>query len=221
MKYIVTLFLIIVLLLTLSSCSLWYDHENNAVGFFNVGYSESLNDAFIGAYNWDGTDEGMNITIPKYYNNIKIKELGGYCGRGVPTPFEILPAEEARNILCPNATEWSRVAHTATIVASSVQYLNFTVNISKYIQEIENLDAGGIIVAEYVENGETKYNVYVLTCYITCDEDNKTFYAKDGKLYLRDGDVLVEDIIYEDFDLEAHNEKYKDETAWWYPFARK
>ena len=219
MKHILTLLLTVTLLVTLTGCSLLYDHEYCAVDSFNVGYSKALSDAFVGTYNWDGTDEGMNITIPEYYNDIKIKGLGGYFGRGVPTPFNIVPDEEARNILCPSATGWSYVNKTTNIDANTVQYLKFTLNISKYIEKIENLNAGEIIVAEYVEKEETKYNVYVLTCYVTCDENNKTFYAKDGRLYFRKNDAIVEGIIYEDFDLEAHNEKYQNEATHRYPFA--
>ena len=160
----------------------------------------------------------MIITIPEHYNDSKIKGLGGYCGRGVPTPFKIILTEEAEKILCQNATGWSYMIHTADIVADTVKYLKFTVNISKHIKEIENLCAGGIIVAEYTEKDETKCNVYVLTCYVTCHDDNKTFYAKEGKLYFRENDVLVEDFVYEDFDLELYNEKHKYETPWWFPF---
>ena len=69
---------------------------------------------------------------------------------------------------------------------------------------------GGIIVAEYEEDEEKKYNVYVLTCYVTCDENNKIFYSKDGKLYFKKDDVLVEDIIYTDFDLDKYNEAHSD-----------
>ena len=219
MKKLVVVILSILLIFSLCGCSLLYDHKYYAVDSFNVGYSDFLNEAFLGDYNWDGTEEGMNITIPEYYNNIKIKGLGGYHGRGVPTSFEIVPNEEARNILCPNATRWSYVSDTESMDIGTVQYLKFTLNISKYIKEIECLNAGGIIAAKYVENEETKYNIYVLTCYVTCNEDNKTFYAKDGKLYFRDGDVLVEDIVYEDFDLEVHNDRLKDGETWFYPFA--
>ncbi len=219
MKYISTAILIVALLLASTSCSLLYGHEINAIGAFDVGYSKTLKDAFLGRYNWDDIESGMNIEIPEYYNNIKITGLGGYFGRGVPTAFEIVPTEKVRSTLCPNANNWSYANNTAGIDADNVQYLKFTLHISKYIEELVMPYAGGIIVAECVENEEIKYNVYVLTCYVTCDEDNETFYAKDGKLYFRENDVLVEDITYEDFDLDAHNEKYKDGITWFNSIA--
>ena len=73
---------------------------------------------------------------------------------------------------------------------------------------------GGIVLAKYEENGETIYNVYILTCYVTCDENNKTFYAKEGKLYFKQTDKLVDGIIYEDFNIEDHNKGYKDQPRW-------
>ena len=218
MKKLILITLLILMISFFCGCSLLYDYEIYAAGSFDVGYSKSLKNAYLGLYRWDGTDDGMCIMVPEYYNNIQIKGLGGYYGRGVPTSFGIAPTEEAKNMLCPNATQWAYATHTPHIVANSVQYLRFTVNISKYIQEIENVSVGGIIVAEYADKDETKYNIYILTCYVTCDEDNKTFYAKDGKLYFRKNNALVEGFIYDDFDLEQHNETYKDKTPWLYPF---
>ena len=203
MKRIFGLLLLVTIISSFCGCSLLYDYESYAVGLFDVGYSSALNNAFLGTYNWDGTEENMNVVIPESYNGIKITELGGYFGRGVPSPFTISPTEDALNVLCENATEWQYVSDTANIDNYNVQYLRFKLNVSKYISEVENFYSGDIIVAKYTENGEVKYNAYVLTCYVTCDADNEKFYSKDGKLYLKETDTLVENIIYEDFDIEA------------------
>lgn len=213
MKKLSLLLLISVLLFSMCSCSLWYDHENNAIGCFDVGYAEFTKDAFVASYNWDGSNEGMNIVVPEVYNDIKISGMGGYFGRGVPTPFIIHFSDEARAKFCPSATGWFYASHTANIENANVQYLPFQLHISKNIKEAVNLCMGGIIVAERVENEEEICKVYVLTCYVTCDEENKTFYSEDGKLYYRKNNVLVEDIVYYDFDLEEHNKNNKDNYA--------
>lgn len=161
----------------------------------------------------------MNIILPEKYNNATITGLGGYCGRGVPSPFEIFPTKEARAALCDSATGWSGVYHTATLENYNIEYLRFHLHITEYIKELENFSAGEIILAEHEENGEIKYNVYVLTCFVTCDENNKVFYAKDGKLYYKEDNTLVEDIVYEDFDLDMHNEENKDEPYKKYTFS--
>ena len=200
--------LALLLTFSLCGCSLLYEYTGGVV--FDLGYSKTLNKAFFADYNWDGTEEGMSIILPDRYNKTIITGLGGYTGRGYPSPFRIRPTDEAREMLCPNATEWSYISHTAYMEDYSLHYLPFKLHINTNIKEIENLSMGGIIIAEYDENGEERCNVYVLTCYVTCDETNKTFYAKDGKLYYRKDDTLVEGITYEDFDLDEHNERNKD-----------
>lgn len=207
------IFLVSSLLFSLCSCSLWYEYINNAIGAFDVGYSEKMNKAFLANYNWNGKEDGMNIVIPDHYKGTTITGLGGYTGRGYPSPFMILPSNEARTQLCPNATEWYYASHTANKDNTEVIYLRFQLHIGEHINKIENLSMGGIILAGYEENGEEKYNIFVLTCYVSCDEDNKTFYAKDGKLYYRKDNVLVEDIVYDDFDIDTHNEKNKDKAG--------
>lgn len=47
MKRIIAVAVILVLIISLCSCSLMYEYQNNAVGSFDVGYSEMLNDAFF------------------------------------------------------------------------------------------------------------------------------------------------------------------------------
>lgn len=198
------------LIFSLDECSLWYVYVNNAVDSFDLGYSERLGEAFFADYNWDGTEQGKNIVLPEKYNGATITGLGGYTGRGYPSPFKIMFSDETREKLCPKATQWSYANSTAYIKNCDVQYLTFQLHISKSIKKAQNLSMGGIILAEYEENGEKKYNVYVLTCYVTCDENNKVFYSNDGKLYFKEDDVLVEDIIYTDFDLDKYNEAHSD-----------
>lgn len=214
MKKIFTVVVVLCLLFSMCSCSLFYDYVNNAIGAFDVGYSNFTNKVFLADYNWDGSEDGMNIVTPDSYNGATITGLGGYCGRGVPSPFMISLSDEAKTQLCAEATEWYQASHTANVDATEVQYLRFQLHIGEHIKEIENLSMGGIILAGYEENGEEKYSVFVLTCYATCDDANKTFYANDGKLYHRKGNKLVEDIVYDDFDIDAHNEKNKNEAAW-------
>ena len=211
MKKLVIVILAVSLVFSLCGCSLLYEYTNSAIDSFDVGYSKMLNKAFFANYNWDGTADGMNIILPEEYNKTKITGLGGYTGRGYPAGFVIDFTDVAKEELCSNATQWSYTNHTANIEAADIQFLSFQLHISKNIKEIENLSMGGIVLAKYEENGETIYNVYILTCYVTCDENNKTFYAKDGKLYFKQTDKLVDDIIYEDFNIEDHNKGYKDQ----------
>ena len=173
MKKTFAFLLLLCLIVSLCGCSLLYEHQNNAVGPFNVGYSERLGKAFLATYNWDGSEEGMNIVLPESYNGIKITGLGGYTGRGVPAPFRIQPNEKARENLCPNAIEWAHAGGKIAAEPESIHHLRFKLHINKQIEEIKNLSAGGFIIAQYIEDGQYKENVYVLTCYVTCDEGLK------------------------------------------------
>ena len=219
MKKLLVISLLLGLIFSLCGCSLLYTHVNNAVGSFDVGCSEKLGKAFLATYNWDGSEEGMNIVLPESYNGIKITGLGGYTGTGVPDPFMIEPNEKARENLCPNATVWAHSGGKIVAGPESIHHLRFKLHINKQIEEIKNLSAGGFIIAQYIEDGQSKENVYVLTCYVTCDEENETFYSKDGKLYYKKDDTLVEDIVYEDFDIEKYNEQTKDDKGYLSPFV--
>lgn len=196
-------------------CSLWYSYVNNAIGPFDIGYAENVRKAFFARYTWDGSEAGMNIVLPESYEGVKVTGLGGYTGRGVPSPFVIEFSDELKEKYRSDAKMWARANCTVSISAeqSTVRYLDFNLHISKNIEVLEYLLAGGIIVAKYEVDGEIMYDIYVITCYVTCDENNRTFYAKDGKLYYRSGDKLVEDIVYRDFDLEEHNKQYTDNDS--------
>ena len=214
MKRYVLIFVAFVMLLSFCGCSLSYRYINNAEGSFCAGYSERLEDAFWGEYIWDGTEEKMNIIIPDEYNGVVVKTLGGYCGRGVPTPFTVDFADSAKESLSPNADRWYNTSVINSTENSNVTHLKFDLHISKNIKEIENLYLDKFIFAEYAQNGQTYCKVYVLTFNITCDDDNKYFYANDGKLYYKKDDSLVKEIFYEDFDFLRHVEENKNATGW-------
>lgn len=214
MKKLFTALIMVVLLLSLCSCdfaeaSIFYDHVANAVDGFNVGYNKTFGYAFLGKYSWDGTEEGMHIVLPETYNGAKVTELGGFCGRGVPTPFGVNVTNEAWEKLCPDMIDysWSFEGNNISqkdIKDDNIAYWRFQLHIGKNVKSITKMSAfGGVYRTEYEENGETLYRIFILTCYVTCDEQNPVFYDKDGKLYWRETNMAVEEFCYEDFDLSA------------------
>lgn len=209
--------LLVTLLLCLSGCSYLYEHENEAVGAFDVGYSRLLRDAFLTNYMWDGTQEGLRIETPERYGSYSVTGLGGYCGRGVPSPFHIEPSESARERLCPEAARWYFISTTRNIDDYTLEYVQFSLHIGKNIKAAKNVWLGGLVYAEC--EGEVRDRVYMLTCYVTCDEENRFFYAEDGRLYERKTGALVEGIVYADVDLDELNEAYESPTDTWVPFA--
>lgn len=217
MKKVFAALMALALLASLCSCGIFraailYDHIPDAIDGFDVGYNKTFGHAFLGKYSWDGTEEGMDIVLPETYNGAKVTELGGYYGRGVPTAFWAHVTDEAWERLCPNLVDWSwsfdgNHISPEQVTDDNVEYWRFQLHIGKDVEEIAPISRfGGVYRAEYEENGDTRYRIFILTCYVTCDEKNQTFYARDGKLYSRETDMPVEKIRYEDFDLFAVSE---------------
>lgn len=223
MKRIVLLALVLVILF--SFCSCMYDQSSYKDGddtapFNSFYYSNFWGDAYVGYYIWDGTEEGKTIVIPENYKDYPVTMLGGYFGRGYPTPFYVSFAAEVQELLFPNAYDWWRTwvqSYPKTtsngVEPSDVQYITFNIHLSKNIKEFKNTHLDDVFEATYEDNGETKKIALVYTYHFTCDENNETFYAKDGKIYYRKDDTLVERILYEDFDLIEYFQDMKDSTT--------
>lgn len=218
MKKIISVLMIAVIGFSFSGCCLLYDYEMEAVDNFDVGYSNVLDNAFLSTYNWDGTDETTKLVIPNEYEGIPITTFGGYFGRGVPCCFCIEPTEYAKEKLCDKSNSWFHMSDIRSIKIGHMKIIEFNIHISENIDKIENLDLGGFIGCEYIKDGTEYYDVFVLLCTITCDEKNKTFYAKDGKLYYRDGDILVADIFYYDFNIDRYMSEEKEGDGWFSAF---
>ena len=79
--------------------------------------------------------------------------------------------------------------------ASTVQF-DITLHIGSNVQELRNTDTRFVYI--FTENKDGKENeiVYIPTFYIICDKNNETFYSKDGRLYLRETDQLVQNFYY-------------------------
>ena len=71
----------------------------------------------------------------------------------------------------------------------------FKINLSRYISSVNLRYYGwGGSISEYLgirqEDGSIVF--YEPAVYFTCDEENETFYAVDGRLYLKETNELVE-----------------------------
>ena len=94
MKKFFALVLVLGLLLSLSGCfaeevSLFWTERGKQNGFY-IAVNKMARCCFVGAYDCLEYTENMQITIPDEYNGIPVTRLGGYYGRGLPTPFHIL-----------------------------------------------------------------------------------------------------------------------------------
>ena len=202
MKKLLVAFLSVCVSLSFAGCSLLY--QLNAIDNFDIGYSKVLNEAFVSSYNWDGVCETKNIVIPEEYNGIKITALGGYYGRGAPHPFGVSLSESYKNDLCSEANQWFGSKTYKDVESVDTVYLNFNLHISKNIEQITEHTLDHFYEGTYYDGENYHSKIIVVILYnITCDEDNNTFYAKDGKLYYRQNDSLVSDILYFDHEFES------------------
>jgi hypothetical protein len=181
-------FVCILIIAALSGCSLAYDSEN-VISKDNMSFyypSSMSKRCFAGCYSWDGNKDSMNINIPDKIDGYAIKALGGYIGRGVPTPFGIkLPEELKENTVLKYTCD--------TPVGVPVEELHFTINIGANVKELKNIRFKDYyIYGDYIKDTYS-YRVVVS---ISCSKKNKTFYSKDGKLYRSADDSLVDEFFY-------------------------
>ena len=203
MKKLFVAFLCFITCLSLTGCSLLFDYQNDAIDNFDIGYSDVLNEAFVSSYNWDGTDETKKIVIPEEYDGIKINALGGYYGRGVPCAFGVDLPDSYLNDLCDEVNQWFCSDIYEDVESVDTIYLNFDLHISKNIEQITKHTLDCFYEGTYFDGEDYHSKIIVVLLYnITCDEGNKTFYAKDGKLFYRQNDELVSDILYFDHKFE-------------------
>ena len=192
--------LTIVLILCISGCqseriALQYDESAEKDGFF-IGINKTANCCFAGGYVCDVYTENMEITIPDYYEDMPVKRIGGYFGRGVPCPFRISVAEAYMN--APDNSEFDSV-YTGNIYEFeleekyTVEELEFTLNIGKNVDTIANVSMDNYYPHINEDESITFYHP-VLN--IICSDENKHFYSKDGKLYERETNDLISEFAY-------------------------
>ena len=136
MKRYISLFLALSgLLLCLCGCSFAYEYSNGKT-VDNVYYvfNKFNKTCFAAQYQWDG--KSTDIVIQDEVDGHKVTELGGYTGRGVPTPFAIYYQNNIFN-------ETSAESDTFVMYESElpetvvVHYKNFNIKIGKYVNSIK------------------------------------------------------------------------------------
>lgn len=198
MKKTVAFLLLVSFLLCLSACDLdgvayFYSYAGEYNGF-GIDVNKLANCCFVSGYTCTEYTEGMEITIPDDYNGIPIKRVGGFSGIGAPSPFRIDLSQVYMN--APEGSEFDmiwRYPDDELSVAYTIENVVFQLHIGKNIEEIDF-----VFMDDYYphidEDGTVTF--YHPVVYITCSEENTTFYSKDGKLYYKSTNALVEDFAY-------------------------
>ncbi|MBR4941659.1 MAG: hypothetical protein IKZ19_06630 [Clostridia bacterium] len=200
MKRIFALIVPFVLVFALSGCvleemSVLYSQRGEQDGLV-FAVNKTADCCFVGGYTCEEYSENMEITVPDEYNGVPVTRLGGYFGRGVPTPFAI--------DISASYIDDSKNGRLGVIVMDDSQNfcpgegdtlveLVFTLNIGKNLEVIEFVEMGEYYPHDNEDGSVTYYHPVVN---VVCDEENEYFYSRDGKLYDKDTDMLVTGFSY-------------------------
>ena len=164
-----------------------------------LGYSKSKKRAFVGQLqgDWDNTD----FVIPDEYRGYPVTTLGGVIGRGFPCPFDFyleLPEEyrEYDDAQLSFATQFSVFDETG----DGWETVIFYITLGRNVRQIERATPCRYlgIIAGYDEDGLPIHDLlYKIVPYFTVPEENKTFYAEEGRLYYKNSGAPAGEFEYE------------------------
>lgn len=177
--YKVVLFLItIISIISFSSCSLYYDIDS--LDEYIIGYSHKS--AFIGSVSYDL--DTTEIHLPSVYKGANVEELGGYYGRGVPTPFYF----SYKGVAYGYYTNVDEIGKNDVIIQT-----NIDVYLPKYLKTCT-------YVKQYVGGmHENDHDIiYIARCNYYIDSGNDYFYTQNGILYNKKDNTTVDGLIYQD-----------------------
>lgn len=156
--------------------------QSDSVGNLSVYYNKVTRSCFAGAFKWDGNQDNMVFSVPDEYNGISVKSLGGDYGRA-PVMFYVQVPKEMH----PKVTSSTFSAELAENIDENTVTYTFTVKLGKNIKRVGD----GFAYDQYYmdENGMVLYTVRVN---FECSPENGWIYSKDGKLYNKITDSLIE-----------------------------
>ena len=184
---------------TLSGCFLFYSGEYTEDMRMFVGYSKIRKKAFVGQLS--GDLENTDFVLPDEYMGCPVTTLGGYFGRGVPSPFCLemeLPEEYGEYV-----EEWRTfAAHDPELdeTGDGWETVIFHVALGKNLRSIRyTLPCTYLgIEVDYDEEGVPVRDIlYKIVPFFTVSEENETFYAEGGRLYYKDSGEPVGEFEYE------------------------
>ena len=202
MKKLLALILSIFLSISFSGCfientSLFYTEFTERNGF-NIAKNNIAKCCFVASFNNNEYTNYIEISIPDACDEIPIKQIGGYYGRGVPSPFYISLTESHMN--APEDREYNAIfSGDITNFEISEEYTIENVicnlNIGKNIENITYVSMDVYFPHINTDGSITFFHPVV---YITCSENNKNFYSENGKLYNKSNSTLINDFAYID-----------------------
>ena len=189
-KPVVAFLLAIPLLLLFTGCPDYTEAEAELVG--NVKYCKSHegNTALVYSAVWDGNEEHTVFEIPDTYKDRDLVSMGAKV-----TGFRVESDSKYwfynQRIGSNSETEQVNVDMSTVEMKDVV----FTLKLGKNISEIR-ASYSQRAPSYLVFKRESGFVMYRVLFNIECPEENKTFYSRDGKLYKKSDDQLVDSFTY-------------------------
>lgn len=165
MKKLISIIFAGIIIFSLCSCSFEYDYSKGKTvdGVYYV-FSSARKICFASDYAWDEKGKDITINIPDEVDGYKVVALGGFTGRGLPTPFGISTQNDGLygSIEC--------IEEDAV-----VEKIPVTIQLGKNVKQIDCSDMG-----DFLQTGE---NTYIFLAKFEIDKENKYFKAdKNGEI---------------------------------------
>ena len=187
---------------SLYRCSQFYT-ANNVDNIF-ICCNQKLKIAFIGSVDYSIVDSN-NVILPSEYDGCTINKLGGYYGRGVPTPFGVnlidLPEVQLKDEYYSEFTTSEKYIYEENShLWSDYEIHNVPMNIT-LPDKLEEIDStfGKEILVRILPNGTRLgfAEIWRVVYHFSINENNSHFYTIDGKLYNKETNNLIDVFIYE------------------------
>lgn len=142
--------------------------------------------AFASTYRWDGTGDAIDYVIPDTVQGVKVTAIGGLTGELKKVPTAGLA------ITMPETYRGAERAHY-TMPSGAVEItLPVHIHIGRYVRSVQ--PDGSLPTPTGYFGYDKGVSSYIITPVwtVTCDEGNETYYARDGRLYQRADNALVQ-----------------------------
>ena len=191
-------------LIALSGCY----HSVGDIDGLELYTNKSKKDAFVGVYFWDGDANSTTIVIPDEYEGCAVTAFGGSYDIGVPVGFDVIYRTES--LISENVSLQSVIQNeNGEYTGLNIENVDFNLSIGAKINDIDGVDVKRVMAVYVVKDPSAVYYreddfiaLYLPRFYITCSDENETFFSQDGKLYYKSSRELVDAFYYTDFEIE-------------------
>ena len=191
-------------LIALSGCY----HSVGEIDGLELYTSKSKKDAFVGVYFWDGDANNTTIVIPDEYEGCAVTAFGGSYDIGVPVGFDVIYRTES--LISENVSLQSVIQNeNGEFTGLNIENVDFHLSIGAKVNDIDGVDVKCVMAVYVVKDPSVVYYreddfiaLYLPRFYITCSDENETFFSQDGKLYYKSSRELVDMFYYTDFEID-------------------